>query len=66
MSTNFVNKIVSPWSTETLGEAILNLSGQTDLPITLDILLIIAISSIATITVCVVIFDLQFLPGGAF
>ena len=25
----------SPWSIETLGEAILNLSGQIDLPITL-------------------------------
>ena len=26
----------SPWSIETLGEAILNLSGQIDLPITLE------------------------------
>ena len=28
--------MAAPWSIETLGEAILNLSGQIDLPITLE------------------------------
>ena len=30
------NRLSAPWSIEALGEAILNLSGQIDLPITLE------------------------------